>query len=444
MLLISLLVLLYPRVEFVNDVGLVGENYTPNIKTYNMFKDISGNTKIKGNVDINKVGKYIITSETKYLFLNIKNNFEVNIVDNISPVITLKGNNPSIACPNKEYVEEGYDVTDNYDKDFTDKVKITKNTDSIVYQVIDSSNNISEVERKVIYEDKELPVLTLNGYQTISLYLGNAYYEPGYSAIDNCDGDITSNVTVSGGVDTSKVGTYKIYYQVTDSSNNTVTQERTVVVRKKLNSYGNGKIYLTFDDGPSHLTGRILDILDSEGVKATFFVVGANEYTKRAYNSGHTIALHSNTHNYGYIYSSVDNYFNDLKKIENKVYNLIGVKSNIIRFPGGSSNTISRNYNVGIMTRLTGEVLNRGYIYYDWNVDSNDAGGAIYNSQSIYYNVVNNLSHSKTNIVLMHDSGGHDATVNALKNIITYGKTYGYTFEAITESTPVVAHPINN
>ena len=287
-------------------------------------------------------------------------------------------------------------------------------------------------------------MITLNGNSTVSIFAGNNYNEPGYNASDNCDGDITSKVVVTSNVNTNVVGTYKIKYEVVDSSNNTFSIERTVIVKKKVASYENGKIYLTFDDGASHLTSKILDILDEENVKATFFVVGVNDTTKRAYNSGHAIGLHSNTHNYGYIYSSSDIYFNDLNEISNKVYNYIGIRPKIIRFPGGSSNTVSRSYQRGIMSYLTDEVMNRGYIYFDWNVDSNDAGSDIRNSQRIYYNVVNNLSHNKTNIVLMHDSAGHDATVNVLRDIIKFGKEPGYTFEAISENTPVAHHPINN
>ena len=96
------------------------------------------------------------------------------------------------------------------------------------------------------------------------------------------------------------------------------------------------------------------------------------------------------------------------------------------------------------MSYLTSEVENRGYIYFDWNVSSGDAGSAVYDSDSIYANVINNLSHSKTNIVLMHDSGGHTATVAALRNIIRTAKSYGYTFKAIDENTPVVHHGVNN
>ena len=96
------------------------------------------------------------------------------------------------------------------------------------------------------------------------------------------------------------------------------------------------------------------------------------------------------------------------------------------------------------MSRLTKEVSNQGYIYFDWNVDSNDAGGDGGNSNKIYNNVIKGLSYNKTNIVLMHDSASHVATVNALKSIIKYGKNNGYTFKAITSDTQVVRHKVNN
>ena len=154
--------------------------------------------------------------------------------------------------------------------------------------------------------------------------------------------------------------------------------------------------------------------------------------------------MHTYSHDYSYVYSSVDNYFADLNRISNKVENIIGKKTNIIRFPGGSSNTVSRNYSIGIMTRLTGEVLNNGYRYFDWNVDADDAGGAYTDSNRIYLNVVNNLSHSKTNVVLMHDSYGHTATRDALRNVIQYGKRNGYRFASIDDTTPSVVHGVNN
>lgn len=434
-----------PYFEVDNTESNIGTEYSPNVHGYTALFDFSDKIEVNtDNVDINKIGKYNIEVKVNVFFFDIVKKFNVSIVDKEKPVIELSGNNPSLVCNGKEYIEEGFIASDNYDGDITNNITITKLDNSILYSVKDSSGNESNIERKLVIGDNEIPSISLNGNSIINLYLGERYYEPGYSASDNCDGDITKNVNVIGTVNTSKIGSYTIKYEITDSSGNINSTERTVIVKKKTNYYGNGNIYLTFDDGPSYVTNKILDILDEEGVKATFFVTYANESTRRAYNSGHAIALHTSSHNYSYIYSSADNYFNDLNKVSNDVYNVIGIRPYIIRFPGGSSNTVSRNYNVGIMSYLTMEVVNRGYIYFDWNISSGDAGGDIYNSSNIYYNVVNNLSHSKTNVVLMHDSSGHDATANALRDIITFGKTYGYSFKTITSDTPVVVHRVNN
>lgn len=434
----------YPNI-ITNDMEIeLGSNYTFDYECYNLFTNLTYKTVSTGNVDTNKVGSYKINVSIKYLFYNVNKNFIVRVVDKIPPDIELKGDNPTYVCPNKGYTEEGYTAFDNYDGDITDKVDAIIDKDNILYRVFDSSFNRTEVKRDIIHEDKINPSIELKGKRTIYIYEGNSYIEEGYTAFDNCDGDITDKVVSTGNVDTNTIGTYNITYEVKDSSGNSFNTDREVIVIKKPNYYGNGVIYLTFDDGPSYLTNEILDILDREGIKATFFVCGANESTKRAYNSGHTIGLHSNTHNYSYIYTSSDNYFNDLNNISDKVFNVINIRSNIIRFPGGSSNTISRKYNRGIMSYLTAQVVNRGYNYFDWNVDSNDAGSDINNSSNIYYNVINNVSHNRANVVLMHDSANHRATVNALSDIIRYGKNNGYTFKAIDDNTPIIRHRVNN
>ena len=206
-------------------------------------------------------------------------------------------------------------------------------------------------------------------------------------------------------------------------------------------------IYLTFDDGPSYLTHEILDILKEENVPATFFVTSQQidkyqNIIKREYTENHTVAIHTATHNYSYIYSSEQNYFNDLTEIRNKVFTIIGEKPRIIRLPGGSSNTISKKYSPGIMTRITEILTHNDFYYYDWNIDSMDASGYIDENQ-IYNNVITHLK-SGTNIILMHDSPTKMTTVGALRNIIKYGKEGGYTFAKITKKTPQIHHHINN
>ena len=180
---------------------------------------------------------------------------------------------------------------------------------------------------------------------------------------------------------------------------------------------------------------------------ATFFVIGSSldkykDVLKRAYDEGHTIGLHSNTHSYKYIYASDENYFNDLNTIKKRVYDITGINSKIIRLPGGSSNTISKKYNKGIITRITNRLNEDDFYYFDWNVDSGDASGKL-NAEAIYHNTIINLHHG-ANIVLMHDSATKKTTLEALRNIIIYGKNNGYTFARINKSTRLVHHHINN
>lgn len=409
-------------------------------------KDISKKVKIKGTVNSKKIGTYTLEYIVQNGFLQNKKTRQIQIVDTEKPVLTLKGNQTASVCPEKDYEEEGYEATDNYDGNLTKKVQIKKEKDTIIYSVEDSSHNKTEVRRTLIHQDTEKPVLTLTGSSPFYLYVGQTYQEPGYTAIDNCSGDITASVTVEGSVDTTKAGTYTLTYKARDAAGNEVDIQRRVIVSRR-NTGGSttpGTIYLTFDDGPGNPTSQILDILKEEGVKATFFVTGngPDSTIARAYREGHTIGLHTYTHNYATVYASVNAYFTDLTNIQNRVKNITGYTATAIRFPGGSSNTISKRYSIGIMSTLTKEVVARGYRYYDWNVDSEDAGKCVGNATCVYNQVISTLSKSRSNMVLMHDIKPY--TANALRNIIRYGKNNGYTFLAITESTPMVKHGVNN
>ena len=205
-----------------------------------------------------------------------------------------------------------------------------------------------------------------------------------------------------------------------------------------------GTIYLTFDDGPGEYTNRLLDILKEHNVKATFFVTGRGDDATilREYNEGHTVALHTFSHNYSYVYSSVDNYFNDLNQIASRVKNITGMDAKIIRFPGGASNTVSTKYDgkIRIMSILTEEVLKRGYVYFDWNISSGDADRAS-SAQAVYNNVVSNLKDGP-NVILQHDIKGF--SVDAVSGIIEYGLANGYDFKALQMDSPAVRHGVNN
>jgi len=206
-------------------------------------------------------------------------------------------------------------------------------------------------------------------------------------------------------------------------------------------------IYLTFDDGPNrYSTPKILDILKKNGVKATFFELkpAKNDFdlTKRILDEGHTLALHGYQHKYDIVYQSQKIYRENLDKLRALFFKKFGVWCTISRFPGGSSNTRSR-YNPGIMTKLTKKVHGWGYHYFDWNVDSGDAGGAR-SAKDTLANFRQGLQQGRGNVVLMHDFYKNDKTIDALDKMIKYGKKMGYRFLPITASTNEVHHGVNN
>lgn len=315
------------------------------------------------------------------------------------------------------------------------------NTDKVIVRATNYLCNFYSKNNEI-----ESPIIILNGSNDIYLDKGSDYLELGAKAIDNCSGDISNKIKTEGFVNTNKEGIYKVKYKIIDDNNNTNIVERNVYVREKHDE--KGVIYLTFDDGPSKsITPYILDILNKENIKATFFVINHPNNTdyllKRIKEGGHSIGLHSYSHDYSYIYSSIDNYFNDLSLIKEKVYNLTGVNSNIIRFPGGTSNLVSKKYFQGIMSSLVEEVSKYEYIYYDWNVESNDSGG-VNSSEEVYNNVISNLSLDKVNMVLLHDYENNYYTLEALPKIIKYAKDNGYIFKSISNDTVQIKHIPNN
>ena len=413
----------------------------PGYKAIFRGENLTDEVKVSGKVNSKKLGNYKITYYVDNGIIPKKVTRVVKVRDIEKPTIKLTSTKDIIACPGKTYKEESFTATDNYDGNITDKVKVTKEENLIRYAVADTSGNHRVVTRNIKYMDKTNPVINLSNGVYTNVYLNEEYNGLEYEATDNCDGDITKNVIVNGSVNPNVSGKYELTYKVTDSNNNKTEVKQIVNVVRKNQP---GTIYLTFDDGPREgITNVILDILKEEGVKATFFVTtgGPDELIKRIHDEGHSIGLHTSSHNYSYIYSSSDNYFQDLEAVHQRVLNVTGFDSRIIRFPGGSSNTISKRYNIGIMTYLTREVLNRNYKYYDWNIDCGDTGNAR-DKDKVYQNVVNNISLDKVNIILMHDIKTY--TRDALQEIIKYGKENGYVFDKIQNDTEMMTQKVNN
>lgn len=205
--------------------------------------------------------------------------------------------------------------------------------------------------------------------------------------------------------------------------------------------------YLTFDDGPSDNTLEILKILKRYNAKATFFVINTKniDYVKQIHNEGHTIGLHSYTHKYNVIYANSTAYYADLNQISARVQELTGVKSTVIRFPGGGSNGVSKQYCKGIMTFLTKSVLANGYSYFDWNVSSGDAESNNVPYTTIRDNVLNQAKNKNSICVLFHDSSAKASTVQALPEIIEGLKAQGFTrFEGLTPESYGYHHRVSN
>lgn len=304
-------------------------------------------------------------------------------------------------------------------------------TYTVTYSVT-RRNTTKTATRTINVCDITAPVITVkNAAQT---YKGSpvSQIELNYSAYDNADGDCTANVQRTDTQDS-------IILSVTDKSGN--KSEKTIPVRFVINP-GQRVIYLTFDDGPSPNTPYVLDILKKYNVKATFFVTGQHDtcfpYIKRIHNEGHTVAAHTYSHKWE-IYQSADSYFADLDKINSIIKQYTGQTSNLIRFPGGSSNMVSAKYKKGIMTDIASKCAERGYAYFDWNVDSMDT--STNNPNKIVRNVTSRLGNGYYNI-LMHDT--KSAHREALPKIIEYGLNNGYTFLPLDETSPAPHHSIKN
>ena len=435
----------FAQIELKGDSTIIlnyKDKYSENVYSASRFgKKINDQVKVKGKVNTDKLGTYEISYEVKGLFGKTVVR-TVKVVDNEKPNIIVDADSKIYLCPGSKYVNENIQVRDNYDGDISDKLVIEASDKKVTYSIKDSSGNKSKVVRDIVYQDNINPVINLNGDRFNYVFLNEGYVDSGAVASDNCDGDISKNIVVNGAVNTNVVGSYEVTYSVKDSTGNTSSISRTVRVSERNKV---GTVYLTFDDGPQWgTTDKILDILKEEGVEATFFITnkGPDELIKRMYDEGHTVAIHTATHDYATVYASVDSYFNDLNIVNERIKRITGEYSYIVRFPGGSSNTVSRKYSQGIMSTLTYEVVNRGYKYYDWNISSGDAAGGSPAPSTIRNNVVNSLRKDRINMVLMHDIKTY--TRDALRDIIRYGKDNGYTFEKITMDTTMVKQRVNN
>lgn len=411
---------------------------------HKFIKEIKSDKKEKlviddSKVQYNKLGEYdvIFKIGDKEEILTIE------IVDTIKPKVKLKTLDIRYNYPLKaeELIDKIEDSTktevsflENYSFDKVGKQEVS-------LSIKDEAGNITEAKTtvNVLEKDEEKPIIhtkeieiAVNSKKTLADYI---------EVSDNQDKDVKIKVDEKN-LNRQKVGDYKVKVTACDASSNQSEAEITVHVKK---SVSQKVVYLTFDDGPSRYTSSVLNILKKYNIKATFFVTGINKkyYSrmKDIVNGGHTIALHTYSHDYGKVYQSVDAYFNDLEKISNLVEKQTGKKTKYIRFPGGSSNTVSRKYSPKIMSKLVGMVEKKGYRYFDWNCENGDGYSRMATSEMIRRAT---SSKQKQVMILMHDANGKQATVDTLSTIIEYYKNKGYEFKGIDEDTPDFHQNVNN
>ncbi|MEG0276795.1 MAG: polysaccharide deacetylase family protein [Coprobacillus sp.] len=402
-------------------------------ETHNVVIDSS-------QVKIDKLGEY----EVIYKYKDDEVKFTVEVVDKDVPVVKTKEKtivlNSKIEA--KEFIEEIKDATKTTTK-FAKNYKFDSEGQQEIEVIVTDEGGNETVSKVIVHveADKIAPVIT--GGNANFIVGSKVELKELIKVKDNYDPH-PSVVVESDGFDANKIGSYNVKYIVTDSSNN--KSEKSIIIHIVDKTASNSKVvYLTFDDGPSKFTPDVLKILDKYNCKATFFVTGMNssyrKYIKEAHDSGHTIGLHTYSHNYSKVYSSTDAYFEDLNKIGNMVKDYIGYFPKYIRFPGGSSNAISKKYSQGIMTKLTKMVTEKGYKFYDWNAENGDGFSNVSKAEMLKRATASSANEI---MMLMHDANGKQDTVDLLPQIIEHYQQRGYVFKAIDDSSIVPHQKVNN
>lgn len=399
--------------------------------------------KTEGDVDANKEGKYVIY----YTYGKHKVKAEVDVKDTKAPELKMKESfttDLSQEIKPEDFVESVTDATD-VKLEFVGQDSWTKKGKyQVTVSATDAGGHKTEGKSTLILEE-DTTGPTIEGADDKEVLQGDTMdFEEGVTVKDDIDPNPTLEIQ-SDSVDFATPGTYTATYIAKDRSGNETKVERKITVKENPD-WSEKVVYLTFDDGPSTNTGKILDILKEKGAKGTFFVTGNNQehddMIKRAFDEGNSIGLHTFSHDYAKVYASEDAYFQDLQQVSDLVEKITGQKSMILRFPGGSSNTVSAKYVQGLMTQLTKDVRAKGYQYFDWNCDSTDASG---NNVPVSTLVSNATSCSADHVnILMHDTDAKDTTVQALPQIIDYYKSQGYTFKGLTVDSVAAHHGVNN
>lgn len=405
---------------------------------------------IQNGVDIHHPGTYLVS----YRYRQIEKYLYVYVEDHQAPEVVCKeinilmGEYP-VATQCIVSIKDDSPVT----VKFAQAYSFNRPGDWHVEIIVKDHYGNSTRQQTVIHVfEKDTQAPQLQGIEDQVILEGDDFdLNKGITIIDDFDPNATYTID-SQQFDPLQEGQYSIVYTTKDRFGNTRQYTRYITVLDRYENRpalvdGRKVVYLTFDDGPSLYTSAILDILDEYQAKATFFVTGTHpdyEYLiKEAYQRGHAIGLHTYSHDYELIYRSTKDYFNDLTMIGEIVEDQIGFVPKMIRFPGGSSNQVSKTITPKIMSRLVKMVRDRGYQYYDWNCENGDA--VLEKRAALYIEYAKTSIGTKDKIILlMHDGSGNEETVKALPQILAYLKKQGYTFEVLDETSPTFHHHVSN
>lgn len=441
-----------PRIHFFQDeihLSLYDE-----VKPYEYIEEVSHTNikeiQIENHVNNEKIGEYKI----EYIYHDKVFTLKVFIDDTTPPqfetvntkILRNDSVDPKTLVKN---IQDDSETIVYFKEDYLfNEIK----TYRVIVVVEDAFENKTEKNAYVLVEERDTEPPTITGLDKLTMLIGDKIdLKKGIVIKDDHDKNPTLTIDDSN-LNIRKTGEYEVYYHVEDHNGNKETYTRDVEV---LSQYDNREAkkdgvktcYLTFDDGPSPNTKKILEILDEYHIKATFFVTGTSpkdaHYIKEAYQKGHTIGLHTYSHDYELIYSSLKNYINDLNKIKELVYEQTGEYTTYMRFPGGSSNLVSKKYNVGIMKRLTHKVIDLGYQYYDWTCINGDGEG-IKTIKGLKKKAIEEVNGQEDIMFLMHDSANQGNTVKALPAILDYLIKKGYQFEVVDQYSPTFHHTVQN
>lgn len=362
----------------------INHEYDPKKNIQQVFFHLDSDVKISGNININKIGNYEITYQLK----NYKKTCKVSVKDTKAPDLKLKAYKADMKEDVKpeSFVES---IKDDSKVSLSFKKKPTKDKKQTITIIAkdEHGNKAMKETTLTLVKDIEKPIIHTD---TISVYVGSKpNYKSYIEVTDNLDSKPKIKID-SSKVKTKKTGTYKLLVTATDRSGNKAKAKINVTVEEP-----SKVVYMTFDDGPSENTDKILKILKKYDAKATFFVTGNNQ----KYNSS-------------------------------------------IKKAADQGNTISAQYSQGIMSALDNMVHEKGYEYFDWNCSSGDAASNTVPTQDIVRNATS--CDYEQIMILFHDSSPKTTTVEALPEIIKSYKERGYVFKGISDDTPIFHHGVNN